>query len=95
MTQAPTSVTLVIRFTHGLEQTYEFDFTPGANLQVNMASQIQKLFTQNYLLLQKEDRLTMIPMSSIQQLEILAVPPKLPEPALHGVRLISERQIES
>lgn len=88
MTDTP-QIALVIRYTNGTEQTYEF---PSQQVDpANMISRIHRALDQGYLLLSMEDRVCVIPLQGIQYFQLMTPLSRLPDTALQGVRLVSEK----
>jgi len=77
---------LTIRYTNGTEQKFEFMVQEKSS---SMATRIQNALNANQLILELEDKVLVVPFQSIQYMELMPLPDKLPPIALKGVRLIS------
>jgi hypothetical protein len=82
---ATESYTLVITYNNGTRDQFKL---PRQVEREKMASLISKLISSAVLCLQLEDRLLVIPVSSIRHAELVPAPEKLPEIVLHNVQRI-------
>lgn len=77
-----------IQYIDGTSQTFEWLPNPEDDRAVNMVSNLQKSLNEEYILLEMGDKFMIIPKFNIKNIEINAVPPKLPPSAIHGARLV-------
>jgi hypothetical protein len=79
---------LTIRYVNGTEQ--KFEFTRAREDQAGLVgSRIQELLSAKQIILELEDRALIIPVHTIQSIEVSPLPVKLPPNAIRNVRVIS------
>jgi len=78
--------TLTIKYLNGNEE--KFEFLPQID-QVNMVSRLTKILDSNQIILELEDKIVLIPIPTVQTIEISPLPPKLPDTVIRNVRLLS------
>ena len=85
MANNPTRI-MKIRYVNGTEQSFEF---PQQTDPMVVATRIDKVLSQNYLLLALEDKVIIIPRNSILNIEISPAGVPMPDIAFQGVREVS------
>ncbi len=83
-------VSLTIRYLNGSEQHFEINPEVGIADQATLGSRIHKIFSSDPMIIELSDRVLMIPLHSIQNIEISPPPRKLPEGSI-----LNARQIQS
>jgi hypothetical protein len=85
-TEAVDARAVRITFTNGEQRSYAFE--PAVDSEPSMlASRFNDFMNQGYIVLEKEDRVIVIPVSSIQQLEIA---PKPEQSLPNAVKILHE-----
>ncbi len=77
---------LTVTFNDGTVQTYSLTENPGGATQ--MVSRIKDIMESTFLALELDNKLLMIPASSIRSIEVSPAPLKLPDTVLKNARLI-------
>jgi len=82
-------LSITIHFTDGITERFEAPHVAkDPLLSGNIGILMEKRLGQQYLILELEDRLRIIPTHSIRHMEITPVPSKLPDVVIRGVRRI-------
>lgn len=81
-------VSLTIRYINGSEQRFEINPEAGIADQATLGSRIHKVFSSDPMIIELSDMVLMIPLHSIQNIEISPAPRKLPEGAILNARQI-------
>ena len=76
---------MTIFFTDG--SNLRFDFPKQADDISNLGTMIKKAMNQNQLILEVEGTMFSIPFVNIKYIQIYPCPDKLPDTAIHGVKL--------
>jgi hypothetical protein len=87
MTETQPKITLKIYYMNGNHESFEFFPNPDVS-KLNTVSRIHKILDSQQIILELPDQVVVIPMSSIQKIEISPVPEKLPDNAIRDVRAI-------
>ncbi|MEM0978934.1 MAG: hypothetical protein AAGH78_01535 [Cyanobacteria bacterium P01_H01_bin.58] len=82
------TVKMKVQYIDGTSQTFEWESYPEEDEMVSMASNLQKSFREEYILLEMGDKFMVLLKQNIKTIEVNTVPAKLPPTAIHGVRLV-------
>jgi len=84
-------INLTIHYTNGKEQHFEF-IPPEVRVgeQANLGTRLHKMLTADPIILELADKLLVIPVHNIQNIEISPIPPKLPEGVIHEMREVKK-----
>lgn len=82
-------VSIKIRYLNGDEQQFQFIPEVGPGEQANLGTRIHKMFSADPIVIELADRVMMIPLHSVQNIEISPVPAKLPDGSILNARQIS------
>lgn len=78
---------LTVRYLNG--KVIKFQFPQQFN-PIQQATRLQKIIQSNQLILALKDRVILIPMSSLESIELSPIPEKLPDIVIENVELITE-----
>ncbi len=77
---------VTVTFTDGTVQTFQLTESQGDEVQ--MASRIRHLMESNFLALETDQKLLLLPMQNIRAIEVSPSPAKLPDTVLRHVVII-------
>ncbi|MGB3264692.1 MAG: hypothetical protein WBA89_12150 [Microcoleus sp.] len=84
-------INLTIHYTNGKQQHFEFIAPEGTvGEQATLGTRLQKMLAADPIIIELADKLVVIPVHTIQTIEISPVPPKLPEGVIHPMREIKK-----
>ena len=78
-----------ITYMDGTSQVFEWDPSFNQASPFNQVSQLQKALNEDYILLEVEGELVMIPKQNIKMLKVNVSPSALPSSAIKGARKVS------
>ena len=78
---------MTIRYLNGKLQTFEFEQQAEDHF---LPLRIKEVTAAGYLLIELEDQITMIPLGSVQNIEIGPKPSELPATAILNAKLVYE-----